>query len=120
MERDFTYIDDLVDAIVAVMDRPPVEGEPVAECDTLSPVAPHRVLNIGGGNPVGLLDYIDVIEQALGIPVIRNFLAMQPGDVPSTSASPALLEALIGSSPQTPIATGVAEFVRWYLEYYGG
>jgi UDP-glucuronate 4-epimerase len=120
MKRDFTYIDDLVDAIVAVMDRPPVEGEPVAECDTLSPVAPHRVLNIGGGNPVGLLDYIDVIEQALGIPVIRNFLAMQPGDVPSTSASPALLEALIGSSPQTPIATGVAEFVRWYLEYYGG
>jgi UDP-glucuronate 4-epimerase len=118
MERDFTYVDDLVDAIVAVMERPPVEGEPVAAFDTLSPVAPHRVLNIGGGNPVGLLDYIDTIEEALGIPVVRNFLDMQPGDVPSTSASPALLDALIGPRPQTPIDVGVAAFVRWYLEYY--
>jgi UDP-glucuronate 4-epimerase len=119
MKRDFTYIDDLVDAIVSVIACPPVEGRPVSPVDTLSPVAPHRVLNIGGGQPVGLLDYIDTIEQALGIPIIRNYLDMQPGDVPSTSASPALLEALIGSRPQTPIGVGVAEFVRWYLEYYG-
>jgi UDP-glucuronate 4-epimerase len=119
MKRDFTYIDDLVDAIVSVIACPPVEGQPVSPVDTLSPVAPHRVLNIGGGQPVGLLDYIDTIEQALGIPITRNYLEMQPGDVPSTSASPALLEALIGSRPQTPIGVGVAEFVRWYLEYYG-
>jgi len=119
MERDFTYIDDLVDSIVRIIDCPPETGRPVSDGDTLSPVAPFRILNIGGGNPTGLLDYIDLIEQALGITVQRNYMEMQPGDVLRTTASPALQEALIGYRPQTPVSVGVPAFIRWYLEYYG-
>jgi UDP-glucuronate 4-epimerase len=119
MERDFTYIDDLIDAIVRVIDCPPARGRPVSPEDSLSPVAPFRVLNIGGGQPVGLMEFIEVMEAALGMKASRNYLDMQPGDVPRTTASPALLEALIGAIPQTPVSVGVPAFVRWYLEYYG-
>jgi len=119
MERDFTYIDDLIDAIVRVMDLPPELGKPVSEHDTLSPVAPFRILNIGGGHPTGLLEYIDLVEKALGIPVQRNYMDMQPGDVLRTTASPALLEALIGYRPQTPVSVGVPAFIRWFMEYHG-
>ena len=107
MERDFTYIDDLIDAIVRVIDCPPEAGKAVSPDDTLSPVAPFRVLNIGGGQPVGLMEFIAVMED------------MQPGDVPRTTASPKLLEALIGRVPTTPVSVGVPAFVRWYLDYYG-
>jgi UDP-glucuronate 4-epimerase len=119
MRRDFTYIDDLVEAIVRLVDRPPREGEPVGEMDSLSPAAPYRVLNIGGGRPVGLLDYIDAVERSLRLPVQRRFLEMQKGDVAATFASPDLLERLIAYTPSTGIEVGVKAFVNWYRGYYG-
>ena len=117
MKRDFTYVDDLVEAVARLVDRAPVEGAPVCEIDTLSPAAPYRVVNIGGGNPVGLLDFIDEVERALGAPVKRRMLDMQPGDVPETYASADLLEALTGYRPATPLAEGVRAFVEWRRAY---
>jgi UDP-glucuronate 4-epimerase len=118
MVRDFTYIDDLVDAVLRLIDCPPEIGKPIGDFDTLSPVAAYRSVNVGGGNPIDLLNYIDVIEKSLGMPAQRNYLPMQPGDVERTSASTTLLEALIGYRPQTTVTVGVPEFVRWYLDYY--
>ena len=118
MRRDFTYIDDLIEAIVRLVDTPPREGEPVGDLDSLSPAAPYRVVNIGGGAPIGLLDYIDAVEKSLGIPVQRRFLPMQKGDVPATWASPELLRKLIAYAPSTGIDVGVKAFVDWYRDYY--
>jgi len=118
MQRDFTYIDDLIEAIVKLIDCPPREGEPVAEIDSLSPVAPYRVVNIGGGQPVGLLEFIDAVEASLGLPVKRIMKEMQKGDVPITSASPELLAKLTGYVPATRIDAGVKAFVEWYRGYY--
>jgi UDP-glucuronate 4-epimerase len=118
MSRDFTYVDDLVDMIARLIPHAPVRGKPVSEADSLSPVAPYRVVNIGGGNPVKLMDFIDEIERSLGIPVKRNFVEMQKGDVPETSASTELLRALVGSSPTTTVAEGIRAFVTWYRAYY--
>lgn len=120
MRRDFTYIDDLVEGIVRIIDVPPVEGRPVAVPggeDSLSPVAPWRVVNMGGGHPVELLDLIAALEAALGRKAERQMTDMQAGDVRETWASPALLEALTGYVPQTPIETGVRRFAEWYLDY---
>ena len=118
MRRDFTYIDDLVEAIVRLVDRAPREGEPAGDINSLSPVAPYRVVNVGGGQPVGLLDYIDAVEKSLGLPVQRRFLEMQKGDVPATFASPDLLDRLIAYRPSTGIEVGVKAFVEWYRRYY--
>lgn len=118
MERDFTYVDDLVEAIVRLCGKAPVTGEPVGACDSLSPVAPFRVVNVGGGHPVNLLAFIDEIEAALERPSKRNYMEMQPGDVPRTNASTELLDALIGFRPGTPVAQGVRLFVQWYRDYY--
>jgi UDP-glucuronate 4-epimerase len=118
MRRDFTYVDDLVEAIVRLIERAPREGEPVGTMDSLSPVAPYRVVNIGGGRPVGLLDFIDAVERSLGAPVKRRLLEMQKGDVPATFASPDLLERLIGYKPSTGIEEGVKAFVEWYRGFY--
>ena len=119
MKRDFTYIDDLVEAVMRLIDRPPVEGEPAGPMDSLSPAAPYRVVNIGGGQPVGLLPFIDAVERALGRPIQRRMLPMQKGDVPATWAAPDLLRALTGYVPATGVETGVARFVDWYRERYG-
>ncbi len=116
MARDFTYIDDLVTSIVDLIDVVP-GGVPVPG-DTLSPVAPFRVVNIGGGNSVPLMDYVAALEAALGIEARKNFLPMQAGDVPRTEASAELLRALTGRIPATPVTQGVAEFVRWYRDHY--
>ncbi|QUS36421.1 SDR family NAD(P)-dependent oxidoreductase [Falsirhodobacter algicola] len=113
MSRDFTYIDDLVEGLRRLMDTPPRRDAPV-EGDSLSPVAPFRVVNIGNGAPSRLLDFVDAVEAAVGRPAQRNMLPMQPGDVPATWADTALLERLIGPLPQTPLAEGVARFVAWY------
>jgi UDP-glucuronate 4-epimerase len=118
MGRDFTFIDDLVEGIVRLVDAVPVIGEPVGPMDSLSPVAPFRVVNIGGGQTVQLLDFIEEIERALGMKALRNYMDMQPGDVPTTTASPALLEALTGYRPRTPVGVGVPAFVDWYRDYY--
>lgn len=118
MERDFTYIDDLVAAIVALVSRVPETGVAVGTHDSISPVAPFRIVNIGGGRPVGLIDFVRTIERCLGRKAKLNMLPMQPGDVRRTSASPELLESLTGLRPHTPLEEGVAQFVRWYLDYY--
>jgi UDP-glucuronate 4-epimerase len=118
MERDFTYIDDAVEAILRLAGKIPVAGEPVCPEDNVSPVAPFRIVNIGGGSPVKLMAFIAAIETALGRQAIPNYLPMQAGDVTRTRASAALLDALIGFRPATPIKTGVDAFVSWYRDYY--
>jgi len=121
MKRDFTYIDDLVEALVRLLDAPPPrpgEGTPV-EGDSLSPVAPFRSVNIGGGAPVGLMEFIEAIERSTGREAIRNYLPMQPGDVPATFASADLLHALTGYRPSTAVDVGVQAFVDWYRDHYG-
>ena len=117
MMRDFTYIDDLVDGILALIDAVPDPDHPV-KGDSLSAVAPFRVVNIGNGAPVKLMDYIAAIEAACGVDAKKNFLPMQPGDVPATWADASLLEALTGKRPQTPVTEGISQFVDWYRTYY--
>lgn len=120
MERDFTYIDDLAEAIVRLVDVPPVEGAPVGARDSLSPAAPWRVVNIGAGRPVGLLAFVETLERALGTPARKIMLPMQKGDVPATFADADLLEALTGYRPATGVEEGVARFVTWYRAYREG
>ncbi len=119
MRRDFTYIDDLVESIVRLIDVPPVLGCPVsAVADSLSSAAPHRVVNIGGGRPVELLNFISVIEQCLGRRAKKNMMPMQPGDVRDTYAKSDLLEVLTGYKPDTSVEKGVQSFVDWYIAHY--
>jgi UDP-glucuronate 4-epimerase len=121
MKRDFTYIDDLVRAIRLLIDVPPVrpaQAAAIAAGDSLSPVAPFRVVNIGNSAPVGLLDFVEAIEDALGKKAVRNCLDMQPGDVAATWADSSLLHALTNYRPRTALNDGVRLFVDWYLNYY--
>lgn len=115
MKRDFTYVDDLVEAIRRLADAAP-GTIPVSSRDTLSPVAPWRVVNIGNGHPVGLLEFIETIENALGKLAVRNLLDMQPGDATDTWADVTLLEDLTGYRPATPLSEGIAQTTRWYRE----
>lgn len=117
MSRDFTFVDDLVESIVRLTRAIP-GGAPVAG-DTLSPVAAYRLVNIGGGAPSSLMDYISELERALGRQAEKKFLPMQDGDVAATYASADLLEALTAYKPSTPISVGVPAFVAWYREHYG-
>jgi UDP-glucuronate 4-epimerase len=122
MQRDFTYIDDLVEAVVRLIDVPPALPGPARETipgDSLSPVAPWRVVNIGNATPVEVGDFVAAVEAALGHPVERRLLPMQPGDVPATWADTALLERLTDYRPATPVETGVRHFVDWYRGHYG-
>ena len=122
MMRDFTYVEDLVEAVRRLVDAPPVRPQDpgdIAEGDSLSPVAPWRVVNIGNSQPVQLGDMIGAIEDALGIKAKRNLMPMQPGDVPATWADAELLRTLTGYVPQTDIREGVQRFVAWYRDYYG-
>ncbi|MGH6958311.1 MAG: NAD-dependent epimerase/dehydratase family protein [Caulobacteraceae bacterium] len=116
--RDFTYIDDLAEAVVRLMAVPPAKGEPVSSTDSLSPIAPWRVVNIGRGEPEKLTALIDAIETALGRKAARRLTPMPPGDVPLTFASAELLEALTGYRPATPLAKGVAAFCDWMAAYH--
>jgi UDP-glucuronate 4-epimerase len=121
MQRDFTFVDDLVEAIVRLVDCAPVAGAPVpAEkaADSLSPVAPWRVVNIAGGEPVGLMDFIAAIERRLGKVAVKNMMEMQQGDVAATRSDTRLLEALVGYVPTTHIEEGVRRFVDWYRNDY--
>ena len=120
MQRDFTFIDDLVEGIVRLIATPPEQDRPVpveGGQDSLSAVAPWRVVNIGGGQPVELMDYVAAIEAALGITAEKRMLPMQAGDVRETYAAPDLLRALTGFVPATPVAEGVRRFVEWYRAY---
>ncbi|MDG5747259.1 NAD-dependent epimerase/dehydratase family protein [Qipengyuania sp. XHP0207] len=121
MMRDFTYVEDLVEAIRRLVDAPPVRpeaDEEIADHDSLSPVAPWRIVNIGNSSPVQLMDMIDAVENALGIAADKNFMEMQAGDVPATWADTQLLQSLTGYVPQTDIRDGVRRFVEWYRDYY--
>lgn len=122
MHRDFTYVSDLVHAIRLLIDTAPPQvegrGDPL-EGDSLSPVAPFRVVNIGNGASVALLDFITEIEKALGMEIPKNMMEMQKGDVPATWANTDLLERLTGYRPNTPVSEGIARFVAWYREYHG-
>ena len=114
MSRDFTYIDDLVEGIVQLMGVVPAEENRVEGIDTLSRHAPFRVVNIGGGQPVELMHFVETVEAALGREAIRTMLPMQQGDVPRTFAAPELLTALTGFKPSIAVEDGVRRFVDWY------
>ncbi|MHB1617492.1 MAG: NAD-dependent epimerase [Metallibacterium sp.] len=119
--RDFTYIDDIIAGVLAVLDQP---ATPDPAYDALHPhpgrsAAPFRIYNIGGDQPVELLRFIDLLEQALGRRVEKNLLPMQPGDVEATWADVSALRAATGWQPRVGIEDGIARFVAWYRDYYG-
>ncbi|MBC6443608.1 MAG: SDR family NAD(P)-dependent oxidoreductase [Rhodobacteraceae bacterium] len=121
MERDFTYVTDLVHAIALLIDAVPPQAEGRGELvngDTVSPAAPHRVVNIGNSDKVALMRFIEEIEAALGFELKKNMKEMQMGDVPATWADCSLLQTLTGYAPQTDVRTGVRAFVEWYRDYY--
>lgn len=121
MYRDFTYVTDLVRAIRLLIDAVPVRADSaadIAEGDSLSPVAPWRVVNIGNGEKVALEEFIAAIEAATGKPAKKHYMEMQKGDVPATWADNSLLRHLTGYRPETDIRTGMSAFVEWYRAYY--
>ena len=120
MQRDFTYVDDIVEGVIRVLDHT-AESDPGFNADQPDPgrsKAPFRVFNIGNHSPVQLMDYIGAIESALGMEAKKNFLPMQDGDVPATYADTSELNAWTGFQPGTPVKEGVARFVAWYREYF--
>jgi len=120
LERDFTYIDDIVDGVIGVLDRPaaPDPAYDPLQPDAATSNAPWRVLNIGNAQPVPLMDFIAAIEDALGTKARMDMLPMQPGDVLATHADTTRLAALLGGTrPATPVREGVARFVLWYRQY---
>ncbi|MEO9971408.1 MAG: GDP-mannose 4,6-dehydratase [Hyphomonadaceae bacterium] len=122
MYRDFTYVDDLVRGIRLLIDsvpERPASRTHIPEWDSLSPVAPYRVVNIGNSEKVRLLDFVEAIEENLGKKAVRNYMEMQKGDVPATWANADLLQNLTGYRPETDFNEGIARFVAWFREYYG-
>lgn len=117
MQRDFTYIDDLVDGITGLIDAVP-GGEPVSDRDSLSPMAPFRLVNIGASSPTPLMTFIAAIEKACGREAEKIMHPMQPGDVPATWADTGLIEDLTGYVPKVPVEVGIQRFVDWYRDYY--
>jgi UDP-glucuronate 4-epimerase len=120
MRRDFTYVDDIVEGVVRVLDHVP-QASPVGPHsydDPAKSAAPFRVFNIGNNSPVPLMDMIGLIEQAVGIKAQFNFMPMQPGDVAETSADTDDLEQAVGFRPATPLADGIARYVAWHREYH--
>ncbi|MDP3748423.1 MAG: NAD-dependent epimerase [Phenylobacterium sp.] len=121
MQRDFTYIDDIVTGVVAALDRPPAadpDWAPQAPDPATSGVAPWRILNLGNSTRVELMRYIEVLEAKLGRKAQINFLPMQPGDVARTEADVTETRAALDYVPKTPIEVGVSNFVDWYRDYY--
>ena len=120
MVRDFTYIDDIVQGVVRALDKP---AQPDPAFDPMQPdpgtsTAPYRIFNIGNHQPTPLMDYVSALEQALGRQARKNFLPMQPGDVPATFADVQALNDWVGFRPDTPVTEGVRRFVDWYRGYY--
>jgi UDP-glucuronate 4-epimerase len=118
MRRDFTYIDDIVEGVIRCLDKPATADPAFAAAapDPATSWAPHRLFNIGNSQPVELLQFITLLEQALGRPSIQQLLPMQPGDVEATAADTQLLEQWVGFRPATPLAQGIERFARWYRE----
>jgi len=121
MARDFTYVDDIIESLIRLLDKPaaPDSAFDPAKPDSATSWAPHRVFNIGNSDPTPLMAYIESVEQALGIRAQKRFLPMQPGDVPATAADTSALEAWVGFKPNTSVREGVTRFVAWYREFYG-
>ena len=121
MQRDFTYVDDIVEGVIRVCDKvATVSSDYNAEVpDPATSSAPYRVFNIGNHHPVPLMDFIACIERALGKTAQKNFLPLQDGDVPATYADVQALEQWVGFAPKTSIETGIGRFVEWYRAYYG-
>ena len=118
MYRDFTYVDDLVYGIKLLVDAIPSDREKIYRSDSLSPVAPFRVVNIGNSNKISLIDFIDAIEDVLGKKAIRNYMPMQQGDVKATWSNNNLLKNLTNYSPKTNFREGISKFIEWYRGYY--
>jgi UDP-glucuronate 4-epimerase len=120
LERDFTYIDDIVEGVVRVLDVVPSADESVdmMRADPAVSYAPYRLYNIGNNRPVRLTAFIEILERALGRSAIKNLLPMQPGDVPSTYADIEELRDATGFSPSTPLEEGIRRYVAWFREYY--
>jgi UDP-glucuronate 4-epimerase len=120
MRRDFTYIDDIVEGVIRVLDTP-ATPDPTFAPDDPNPAtssAPYRIFNIGNDQPTELLRYVDVLEEALGVTAIRQLEDIQPGDVPATWADVDALRDAVGFTPATPVEEGVRRFVAWYREFY--
>ncbi|MGB3291749.1 MAG: NAD-dependent epimerase [Phormidesmis sp.] len=115
MKRDFTYIDDVVEGIVRVMNKPPQR----LSAEAASTAAPYKIYNIGNHSPVTLMDFITTIEQVMGKKAEKNMMPMQPGDVPATYADVQDLMDDVGFKPDTPLSIGIQKFVEWYRDYYG-
>jgi UDP-glucuronate 4-epimerase len=118
MQRDFTYIDDIVEGVLRVADCIPVLDPEAGDDPAASPIAPYRVFNIGNGAPVDLMRFIDLLEETLGRKADKNMMPMQPGDVKATWADTSELSAATGWKPETAIEEGVERFVDWYREFY--
>ena len=122
MHRDFTYVDDIVHGLIALMPLPPSRDQnwdPSEPDPSRSGVAPYRILNIGRGKTEPLSRYVALIEEALGVKALVDILPMQPGDVQATSADTSELTRLTGFSPSVDIDVGVRKFLDWYLDYHG-
>lgn len=119
MKRDFTYVGDVVDTVLRLLPVVPEVGKPVGPEDTLSPIGPWRVVNIAGGRPVELMRFVSAMEAAMGRVAQKNMLPMQQGDVVDTAADTSLLEALVGSIPETPVEVGLGEFAAWFKGWQG-
>lgn len=120
MIRDFTYVDDIVEGVMRVSDKPAQASKAFdpAEPDPATSNAPYRVFNIGNSRPTKLMDFIEALESSLGSKAVKNFLPIQPGDVPATNADTTELERWVHFKPQTSVEEGVAKFVAWYRDFY--
>ena len=119
MYRDYTYIDDIVDGIFKLINKvPKLNSKKKIKNDSLSPVAPFRILNIGNTKKIYLLDFINTLEKELGKKIKKNYMPMQKGDVYSTLSDSSLLKRITGYNPKTNYKTGIKKFINWYLNYY--
>ena len=122
MQRDFTYVDDIVSGVIAALDRPAAvnpDWRPEAPDPATSGVAPWRILNVGAGTRVELMTYIETLAEALGRPARLNLMPMQPGDIARTEADISDTTSALGYAPTTPVEVGVRRFADWYCDYHG-
>jgi len=119
MQRDFTYVDDIVEGVIQALDHPPTTTHSAGQDFAFEKMAAHRVLNIGNHHPEPLTEFIAAIEDALGMKAKQKLMPMQPGDVPATYANTDALKALTGFAPHTQLREGIGRFVAWYRGYYG-